>query len=351
MTYINTRTLNCIGICILLALLSPLSSAAVVLQYHHVDEHTPASTSISPALFEQHLDYIAEQGYAVWSVSRIVSHLKNNTPLPNKVVAITFDDAYQSIYKNAYPLLKERNMPFTVFVATQAITQKLTSFMTWDELKEMSENGASIANHTHSHPHLVRRLSNENEQAWLARIKDEIELSERLIARHVGNPSKLFAYPYGEYTQQVQALVESLDYIAFGQQSGAIGLGMALSDLPRFPMTNRFGAMKQFRAKVASLPFAATKIEPSTKIIKNDELASGLTIWFKEERANISCFFEGKRLETQQVDQHLRIPNMPSVPVGRSRINCTAPSTQTGRYYWFSHAWMKPKADGTWYAE
>lgn len=325
--------------------------AAVLLQYHHVDNDTPPSTSISPELFETHLEYIEENGFKVWPLPDVIGHLKASKPLPDKVVSITFDDAYSSIYRVAYPLLRERKWPFTIFVATEPVEQKLNSFISWAELKEMSENGATIANHTHSHAHLVRRQENESETAWLARVHDEISKAEVLIEQHLGKAEKLFAYPFGEYTSEVQTLLNNLGYTAFGQQSGAIGSNMDTTALPRFPMTNVFGAMKQFKTKVASLPMAVRTLEPDVKIVTGNELAGGLSLQFVSEHPNIACFFEGKPLDVQQSNKHISIENLPDLPVGRSRINCTAPSDKQGRFYWFSHSWIKPNPDGSWYAE
>lgn len=325
--------------------------AVVVLQYHHVDNKTPPSTSISSELFEKHLAFIEENGYQVWSLVDVISHLKASKPIPDKVVSITFDDAYESIYQAAYPLLKKRQWPFTVFVATEPVENRLNTFISWAELREMSDYGATIANHTHSHAHLVRRNSEETEAEWLERVRDEITLAERLIQQHVGKAEKLFAYPYGEYTKEIRTLLTDLGYTAFGQQSGAIGPGMAMTALPRFPMTDRFGAMAQFETKIASLPMATKTVKPDVKIVMGDELAEGLNIQFTAKYNAISCFFEGKPLELKQSNNEVLIKQMPDLPVGRSRINCTAASEQKQRFHWFSHAWIKPNSDGSWYAE
>ena len=39
------------------------------------------------------------------------------------------------------------------------------------------------------------------------------------------------------------------------------------------------------------------------------------------------------------------------LPPGRTKINCTAPSTQPGRYYWYSRMFMRKNDDGSWYQE
>ena len=341
----------------------PLAHAAVILQYHHVSEDTPASTSIAPALFKEHLAYLEEQDFTIWPLPKLIEHLKAKESIPDKVVVITFDDAYDSIYKTAFPLLKARKWPFTVFVAPQPIEQKLASFMSWAQLLEMQLSGATIANHSFAHEHLVRRRDQESKDAWLSRISVDIQKAQTLLSRNLGDIPKLLAYPYGEFTETLAEHIESLGFVAFGQQSGAVSSLHALTQLPRFPMTNFFGEMSQFKTKVASLPFPAQTVKPAIQVIETDKQAPAslqLKLFPQAVREQqLSCFFAGEgRLETQisRTDSAIvaDIGQLPTLPVGRSRINCTAPSSLkefNGRFHWFSHFWMRKKQDGSWYEE
>ena len=74
-----------------------ISYAAVILQYHHVSTDTPASTSIAPAQFEKHMQYLKDNGFTVVPLSKIVESVQNKQALADKTVAITFDDAYLDI--------------------------------------------------------------------------------------------------------------------------------------------------------------------------------------------------------------------------------------------------------------
>ena len=102
--------------------------AAVILQYHHVSTAAPKATRVSPKLFAQHLAHIKEQGYHVVPLYKLTQSLENNLPLPDKTLAITFDDGYLSIYSEAFPLLKEYGYPFTIFLNTQPVEQNLPQF-------------------------------------------------------------------------------------------------------------------------------------------------------------------------------------------------------------------------------
>jgi peptidoglycan/xylan/chitin deacetylase (PgdA/CDA1 family) len=94
----------------------------VVLLYHHVSLDTPPSTSVTPERFAAHLEYLEAHDYEVWPVDRLLATvIDGEETVPQDVVAITFDDAYESVYRNARPMLRERGWPFAVFVNTDAV--------------------------------------------------------------------------------------------------------------------------------------------------------------------------------------------------------------------------------------
>ena len=89
---------------------------AVILQYHHVSDSTPASTSISPKQFEVHLQYLKDNNFKVVVLSELIEGIKNQQTLPDKSVAITFDDAYIDVLTQAKPILDKFSFPYTIFV-------------------------------------------------------------------------------------------------------------------------------------------------------------------------------------------------------------------------------------------
>ena len=141
-------------LCLAFVCVAP-SHGAVVLQYHHVDSETPASTSTPPGRFAMHLDYLADNGFEVVRLERLVARIRQGLPLPDRTVAITFDDGYVSIYETAFPMLREKGWPFTVFVNSEPHDQRKPLFMSWDQLRELHAGGATIANHTVGHPSLL----------------------------------------------------------------------------------------------------------------------------------------------------------------------------------------------------
>ena len=68
----------------------------------------------------------------------------------NKKILITIDDGFSSFYENAWPYLKEKKIPFILFISTEAIGKN--GYMSWEQIKEIEkESFAFIGNHSHSH--------------------------------------------------------------------------------------------------------------------------------------------------------------------------------------------------------
>lgn len=341
-------------------LFSLRSQAAVVLQYHHISTETPAATSLSPDAFAAHLAYLAKHDFQVIALPELVDRMVKGQSIPDKTVAITFDDGYRSVYTHAFPLLKKYGWPFTVFVHTQPIDARQDAFVSWAELNEMHREGASIGNHTVHHRHLVRHLDDETRIQWRQRIQYEIQHAHQRITAETGEQSRLLAYPYGEFDQEVLQIVEELDYIAFGQHSGPVSHNVSLQALPRFPFGGRYGSIEDFKIKVNSLPMPVEQVSVFSENgarVNDVVLPQGVTrprlVVELSKRLSVNCFASGQGVIPVDQKQNMFSTKAPKgLPVGRSRYNCTASAAeQPGRYYWYSVPFIRRHVDGSWYRE
>jgi peptidoglycan/xylan/chitin deacetylase (PgdA/CDA1 family) len=321
-------------------------SHAVVFMYHRFGEDNFRSTNIKLEQFDAHLDYLAENGFTVWPLERIVEQIRAGEPIPDRTVAITIDDAYRSIYTEAYPRLKERGWPFTVFVATDPVDRGFKSFLTWDEMREMAKGGATFANHGRTHAHLADRVAGETAEEWRERVKAEISWAEKRLTEEFGNSPRIFAYPYGEYNRELGILISELGYVAFGQHSGAIGEYSDMRALPRYPMAEAYADMDGFAMKAMSLPLPVRSVRPWDPVVTGDRRPK-LEVELAESNASLGtlgCYVSNQgRVDVQWIDKKAgRFTVQPPEPlsVGRSRYNCTALTRKGDRYYWYSHSWL-----------
>lgn len=352
---------NYVSALLLLAHVSVVQAAAV-LQYHHISSTTPPSTSITPALFEQHLNYLAENNFHIVPLTELVTLLQQGKPLPDKTLSITFDDAYASVYSTAYPLLKQRGWPFTIFVNPQPIEQNKPLFVTWAQLREMAEQGATIANHSTEHNHLLRVRQGETRTQWRARIRKEILDAENKIAQMTGQSHQVLAYPYGEYDAPTRALVNELGYVAFGQHSGPLRPDDDLQALPRFSFGGIYGELEDFATKVNSRPFPLTAIhfyrdaqlkQPTDVVLEPAQKpVIALVLADKKLSSRVQCFASGQgAIAVNLVDDQVVIQANEPLRPGRTRYNCTAPTGERGRFYWLSQQWVTAGENGRWLHE
>lgn len=321
------------------------SFAAVILQYHHVGTSTPRSTSVTPEELRAHLDWLQKNNFELIALPALVSLIQHKQLTEQqKIASITFDDVSQSLCSEAWPILKAYQIPFTIFVNTEMLPTTLqekansNTNCAWAELKEMLNSGLlTVGNHSHTHPSM---LDNETSFSKRSENKNEILLAQQRIDTALGQQAKLFAYPYGEYSEKTQKLISSLNYIGFGQQSGAIGNNSDLSALPRFPMSGQYANIDTIADKLLSLPFPQKNIHVSGNPIKGKN--PHLAMHFYENFPNkIQCFLgNGETITTEQQNKVVTAYYQGELKAGRVRYNCTAPSNQAGRFYWFSYQWL-----------
>ena len=321
---------------------------AVGLIFHHVSDTTPASTSISPADFEGILDLLAgSPSYSVLPLTTIVDSLKTGGSLPPGSVAMTFDDGYESVFVEAFPRLKRRGFPFTVFVCPEAIDTRIGPVMTWDQLREMAAGGATIASHSNSHGHLQRRHGGESFQEWKARVEKDLLDSQSRIAEELGRPPDWLAFPYGEYDVDLLDVVEELGWTGFGQQSGPMGSGCDFRILPRFPVGGEFTDKQDLILKLGTIPFPLRGSSPVNPLISVGADIPVLRLTLKPGDYlpdQVAAFASGQGVaEVYWVDKEagiLEVRARQPLSPGRQRYNITMPSRDSGHWYWHSQLWI-----------
>ncbi len=306
--------------------------------YHRFGERATPTTNISLELFEAHLKELTSGRYAVKPVAEIVAALKAGRPLPDRTVGLTIDDAFLSVYREAWPRLKRAGLPVTLFVATESVDHGAPQYLNWDQLREMVQAGVAIGAHTGSHAHLAAL-----DGAAVAR---ELTNSNARFEQELGFRPKLFAYPYGEASRAVMAAAKAAGYeAAFGQHSGVLHGAAEGFYLPRFAMNDRYGTLPRFRLAINALPLFATDITPRDPALTENPPAFGFTVGAGIRGLSaLACYSSAHgKLAIERLGGR-RIEVRPPGPfaAGRARINCTLPAGG-GRWRWFGRQFHIPK--------
>ena len=320
----------CIGLIVAPITPAPAADSAVVLIYHRFGESEYPSTNISIEQFESHIEELTSGPYTVLPLPDIVAALRDGRALPDRTVGISIDDAYRSVLDNAWPRLKAAGLPFTLFVATQAVDRRGQSYMSWEQIRELRNAGVVIGSQTHSHLHMAAspRLRNESDLA----------LSARRFTEELGAAPTLFAYPFGEMSLDVRAAVVDSGFVAaFGQHSGVIHTTSDRFFLPRFALNETYGGLERLRTAANALPLPVHDITPADPLVTQNPPAFGFSVDPAIDNLDqLTCYnTQQGRLRTERLgERRIELRFASPLPQGRSRINCTMLNSD-GRWRWF----------------
>ncbi len=226
---------------------------APILLYHKVGNPPRGARvpgqCVSPGLFAKHLSWLARAGYETVSLSRLRAW---DWPPPEKPVVITFDDGYECLHRHALPALREHGFTATVFLVVEGIGGTNTwevaagdveePMLSVEQIREMQAAGIEFGSHTLTHPHLTE-VSPE-------RARREVAASRARLEDLLGRPCATFAYPYGDWNQEVREMVAEAGYaVACGTRRAAARPEDDALVLPRINI-RRYNVLPRFRYKL-----------------------------------------------------------------------------------------------------
>ena len=251
--------------------------------YHRFEENKYPSTNIRIKEFINHIKILEDNKFHFVDPKNFENELKNNKT--QRKILLTIDDGFESFYKNAWPILKRKKIPFILFVSTREVGA--FNYMTWDQIREISkEEFVEIGNHSHTHEYLV----DENKEIIINDIKKSISI----FNKELGKNSEFFSYPFGEYSLEFINIIKSLKFkYAFGQHSGVMDETKDLYTLPRFPINEKYGEVKRFNSLTKTLPFKYTNIIPEEKYLLQSKNPPKVKINFFKNIKNlksVNCY-------------------------------------------------------------
>jgi peptidoglycan/xylan/chitin deacetylase (PgdA/CDA1 family) len=165
------------------------------LMYHTVGDVHP-KMSVKPEQFEKQMKLLIKMGYKFHKMSDV--NIMNSF---NKDIFITFDDGFVDNYTMVFPLIKKYNIPITIYIAPNiSDIEKLSS----EQIIEMKNSGlVEFGAHSMNHVNLTK-LDKE-------KMIHEIKESKEYIEKITGQKCDSFAYPFGQFNQDVKNAVINSD--------------------------------------------------------------------------------------------------------------------------------------------
>ena len=289
--------------------------------YHRFGESKYPSTNIQLDVFKKQLEIIEKAGIKFIHPRDFENSLSQQKK--NRKILFTVDDGLLSFYKNAWPILKDKKIPFILFINTREVGA--FNYMNWDQIIEIyNSDNVEIGNHSHSHEYLVEETPEI--------IKKDILKSIEIFENKLGKNSKFFSYPFGEYSNEFKQIVKDLGFkYAFGQHSGVIDETKDLWELPRFPINEKYGELNRFKTLMKTLPLKYKKILPEDKYLLQSKNPPKVNIEFDKNfknLKNINCFSnEGNKWRNSKivfVEKNILEIEIAEKFVGeRGRVNCS----------------------------
>lgn len=221
------------------------------LVYHKVSDRLEwGLTTTTLKQFQAQVDELNRLGF---SFSTISERESSENP-----VLITFDDAYESVYEHAYPILEQGKGVATVFPITDYVgrkndwdyfpEEKQVNHMDWSQLREVQSKGWEIGSHGRSHRRLITLSKDE--------IWDELTISKQEIEDRIGAEVTSFCPPFNVWNKELLSMIEDAGYTS-------LSISYPLSGLPAWggAFIPRMGVYLQdnltlFRAKLQASPWA-----------------------------------------------------------------------------------------------
>lgn len=316
----------------------------IILSYGRIDdEHS--ENSISSNILKEHFKVISEKFIPVLPLPRVLDAV--NLGFKGRGVAITLTGGFRSTLTEAIPLLRAQNIPYTVVYAADRADFPGATYLSWADLRRIQEDPlATLA---------VMPASGET-LIGLAEV-EILRALTRAKTRHreeLKTEPKIFAYPNGEYTPALKAIIEDQGYDgALALSSGPVWAGSDPFALPRFAITEDTARLEHFRWILAARPLPVSDFEPSSPIVTTARPNLGFTLpeALAAQAQNLRCYVSGQapamieRLGSGRIELRLSAP----LSAYRTRLNCILPyqtgadaDPQDGVWRWFGLLLLRP---------
>jgi len=184
------------------------------MQKNFIPSSSATEMNLPTVKLRKQLQEIKDNNLNVINLADFIAWRKGEKEIPDKSILITIDDGWKSVYTHAYPIFKEFNYPFTVYLYKNYVDgggKALTTPM----IEEMVETGlCTIGSHSVSHPlpSKYRKQKKNGAIAYTAFLKEEFGTSKTFLEHKFKQPITTYAYPGGYHTEEMYPIAKELGY-------------------------------------------------------------------------------------------------------------------------------------------
>lgn len=201
-----------------------------IIMYHSILKSRSGQYIISPDKLKEDLLWLKNHGYESVFVSDLIDFCEGKKDLPQKPVVITFDDGHYNNYYYAKPIFEELKFKATINVVGTYSEFSTTSgdfdnpnysHLTWGEIKALQQNEFfEIGNHTYNMHNLKPRYGigkkpAEDFETYKENLTKDVTKLENCFKDKCGFTTKIFAYPFGKYSEESYEILSGLGFKAF----------------------------------------------------------------------------------------------------------------------------------------
>jgi peptidoglycan/xylan/chitin deacetylase (PgdA/CDA1 family) len=219
----------------------PHDHAVPILMYHVVEPVPPGARY--PELYVSGRDFAAQMrdlaahGFHGVTLGQVFDYWRRGVALPRRPIVISFDDGYESQFRNALPVLEKLGWPgvLNLLVGNETPSWGLRP----DKIRKLIAAGWEVDAHTIHHFDLTT-LSG-------AALRREVAGSRRLIARRFGVPVDFFCYPSGRFNATVVAAVRAAGFLGASTERPGLARPTERFILPRIRIEGTDGSAGPLR--------------------------------------------------------------------------------------------------------
>ena len=247
-------------------LLGDDGSRVAVLGYHVFHATKEASQMRIPtAKFSEQMKLIKDSNIPVISMAQFLSWRRGEIELPPQSFLITMDDGWKSVYSEAFPIMKELQFPFTIFLYKNYVgSNRGGRAMSLAMITEMLKSDlCTIGSHSVSHPFpgRVKQAAKQGSEVYDKFLRIEMGESKKFLDKTFKTDLTTYSYPGGYHTDEMFPLADEYGYDhLFTVKPGKVRRDSPQYTLPRYiVLGNHDGAFRAamiFRngARVAAAP-------------------------------------------------------------------------------------------------